>query len=166
MSRYRTGDTALGKKWTVWNSGTRRPQHRQCSARRGHHFHSDYTTPTSVSTASRGHRTRWPPLPVPAPTQPGSVPVRPVSRPAARRGNLTEALRGAGPDEVREAALSNLDRDRYAETSTRSRAAWLQSWVRMRHAAFQRVPNPLAPRVAGTVAPVELGQRAPSPCSG
>ena len=76
---------------------------------------------------------------------PGPVPVLPEPRPAARRGNLQEALRVAGSDELMEAALGDLDRDRYAETSTRSRASWLRTWVSMHQAAFQRFPNPPAP---------------------
>ena len=44
-----------------------------------------------------------------------------------------------------EAALLDLDRDRYAETSNKSRASWLRTWGKVHQAAFQRVPNPPAP---------------------
>ena len=75
---------------------------------------------------------------------PGTVPVLPA-RPAVRRGCLAEALRTAESDELMEAALGDLDRDRYAETSTKSRASWLRTWVTMHQAAFQRFPNPPGP---------------------
>ena len=75
----------------------------------------------------------------------GSVPVRPEPRPAARRGSLEEALRVAGSDELMKAALLDLERDRYAETSTRSRASLLRTWGKIHQAAFQRDPNPPAP---------------------
>ena len=76
---------------------------------------------------------------------PGPVPVLPEPRPAARRGHLQEALRVAASDELMEAALNDLDRDLYAETSTRSRASCLRTWIAMHQAAFQRFPNPPAP---------------------
>ena len=44
-----------------------------------------------------------------------------------------------------QAALDDLERDRYAPTTTRSRAAWLRTWVVMHEAAYRTFPVPSAP---------------------
>ena len=58
---------------------------------------------------------------------------------------MADAMRAAETEESREAALHGLDRDRYAVTTQRSRAAWLRTWVAMHEAAYSGCPAPPAP---------------------
>ena len=65
-----------------------------------------------------------------------TAPADELDPPGFRRGSLAVAVAAAATREDMQAAIADLLRDRYSQTTLRSRESWLETWAAMHDAAY------------------------------